>query len=143
MSATSSPWKPSRARQAVSRESDLAAGRLRLDRLAATAAAGLSSPALTRIPRETRKSRRHHPPLRSGPDGCVADRLRPVDRHRDRDGRGLEQPGRDDMAVTNAKNEDVTEQVLEIVQQALDGLWTAEEMTRKVEQITGGKIERG
>jgi predicted RNA methylase len=51
--------------------------------------------------------------------------------------------GRDDMAITSAKNEDVTEQVLEIVQQALDGLWTAEEMTRKIEQITGGKIERG
>jgi hypothetical protein len=46
------------------------------------------------------------------------------------------------MPITNAKNEDVTEQVLEVVQQALDGLWTAEEMTRKIETITGGKIER-
>jgi hypothetical protein len=34
---------------------------------AATAAARLSSPALTRIPRGPRKSRRRHPPLRSGP----------------------------------------------------------------------------
>jgi hypothetical protein len=47
------------------------------------------------------------------------------------------------MPITNAKNEDVTERVLEVLQQALDGLWTAEEMTRKVETITGGKIERG
>jgi hypothetical protein len=119
------------------------------------AAARLSSPGLSAprekargvpsspIPREARKSRRRHPPLRSGPDGCVVDRLRPVDRHRDRDGRGLEQPGRNDMPITNAKNEDVTEQVLEILQQAIDGLWTAEEMTRKIETITGGKIERG
>jgi hypothetical protein len=48
-----------------------------------------------------------------------------------------------DMTITNAKNEDVTELVLEVVQQALDGLWTAEEMTRKIEQITGGSVERG
>jgi hypothetical protein len=47
------------------------------------------------------------------------------------------------MPITNAKNEDVTEQVLEVVQQALDGLWTAEEMTLKIEKIAGGKIERG
>jgi len=31
-------------------------------------------------------------------DGCVVDRLRPADRHRGRDGRGLEQPRRNDMA---------------------------------------------
>jgi uncharacterized protein (DUF736 family) len=42
---------------------------------------------------------RRHPPLRSGPGGCGADRLRPADRHRDRNGRGLGQPGRNDMAV--------------------------------------------
>jgi hypothetical protein len=47
------------------------------------------------------------------------------------------------MPITNAKNEDVAEQVLEVVQQALDSLWAAEEMTRKIETITGGKIERG
>ena len=46
------------------------------------------------------------------------------------------------MTITNAKKEDVTEQVLEVVQQALDGLWTAEEMTRKIEKITGSKVER-
>jgi N6-adenosine-specific RNA methylase IME4 len=34
------------------------------------AAAGLSSPALTRIPREARKSLRRHPPLCSGPAGA-------------------------------------------------------------------------
>src|SRR5258706_15525511 len=33
------------------------------------------------------------------PRGCVVDRLRPVDRHRGRDGRGLEQPRRDEMAT--------------------------------------------
>jgi hypothetical protein len=47
------------------------------------------------------------------------------------------------MTITNAKNEDVSELVLEVVQQALDGLWTAEEMTQKIEQITGGSVERG
>jgi len=31
--------------------------------------------------------------------GCVVDRLRPVDRHRGRDGRGLEQPRRSEMAT--------------------------------------------
>src|SRR5229473_1689782 len=51
------------------------------------------------IPREPRKSLRRHPPLRCGPKGCVGDRLRPVDRHRGRDGRGLEQPRRDEMAT--------------------------------------------
>src|SRR5712671_7564364 len=51
------------------------------------------------IPREPRKSRRRHPPPRSGPKGCGVDRLRPVDRHRGRDGRGLEQPRRDEMAT--------------------------------------------
>ena len=45
------------------------------------------------------------------------------------------------MPITNAKNQGVTEQALEVVQQPLDGLWTAEEMTRKIEQITGGKVE--
>jgi uncharacterized protein (DUF736 family) len=36
---------------------------------------------------------------RSGPERCVVDRLRPVDRHRGRGGRGLEQPRRNDMAT--------------------------------------------
>jgi hypothetical protein len=44
--------------------------------------------------------------------------------------------------ITNAKKEDVTEQVLEYVQHALDGLITAEEMAKKIEMITDGKIER-
>src|SRR5258708_17300419 len=51
------------------------------------------------IPREPRKSLRRHPPLCSGPSGCVVDRLQPSDRHRGRDGRGLEQPRRDEMAT--------------------------------------------
>src|SRR5262249_32736674 len=33
------------------------------------------------------------------PRWCGVDRLRPVDRYRGRDGRGLEQPRRDDMAT--------------------------------------------
>jgi len=38
--------------------------------------------------------------LRCAPaQGCVVDRLRPADRHRGRDGRGLEQPRRNDMAT--------------------------------------------
>ena len=57
---------------------------------AATAAGQLSSPAgCAVIPRETRKS----PPPSSAvrpASGCAVDRLRPVDRHRGRDGRGLE-----------------------------------------------------
>src|SRR5499425_2795440 len=73
------------------------------------AAARLSSPGLATpqargtpaapIPREPRKSRRRHPPLRYGPKGCGVDRLRPDDRHRGRDGRGFEQPRRSDMAT--------------------------------------------
>jgi uncharacterized protein (DUF736 family) len=74
-------------------------GRLRLDRLAAMATPRFSSPALRPFLAETRKSLRRHPPLRSRPDGCVVDRLRPLDRHRDRGGRGLEQPGRNHMAT--------------------------------------------
>jgi uncharacterized protein (DUF736 family) len=55
---TASPWL------------DLAEGRLRLDRLAATAADRLSSPGLKPIPREARNSHRRHPPLRFGPTGA-------------------------------------------------------------------------
>jgi hypothetical protein len=84
---------------AVSSMRDLATGRLRLDRLAAMAALRLSSPGLRPFLAETRKSLRHHPALRCGPDGCGVDRLRPLDRHRDRDGRGLGQPGRNHMAA--------------------------------------------
>jgi Protein of unknown function (DUF736) len=76
---------------------DLATGRLRLDRLAAMAAPRLSSPGLRPFLAETRKSLRRHPALR--PDWCVVDRLRPLDRHRDRDGRRLGQPGRNRMAT--------------------------------------------
>lgn len=43
------------------------------------------------IPRETRKSARRRPPLRSGSlRTAAAGRAGPVDRHRGRDGRGLE-----------------------------------------------------
>src|SRR5882724_98560 len=50
----------------------------------------LSSPGLTPIPREARKSRRQHPPLRSSPSGASPIVLGPADRHRGRGGRGLE-----------------------------------------------------
>jgi hypothetical protein len=46
---------------------DLAEDRLRLDRLNRNASGPLSSPGLKPIPRETRKSPRLRPPLRSGP----------------------------------------------------------------------------
>jgi uncharacterized protein (DUF736 family) len=63
------------------------------------AAAGLSSPALTRIPREARKSLRRHPPLCSGPAGAssiacglsIAIETAMV--------AGLTKPGRNHMAV--------------------------------------------
>jgi uncharacterized protein (DUF736 family) len=64
--------------------------RLRLDRLSRNVGGSTFFPWAPPIPREARKSLRLHPPLRSGPeDGCVVDRLRPSDRHRGRDGRGL------------------------------------------------------
>lgn len=98
---------------------DLAEDRLRLDRLSRNVAASTFFPWTDHptgqargtpdrpIPRETRKSPRRRPPLRYGPRatpshirrkggdgtptvGCVADRPRPADRHRGRDGRGLE-----------------------------------------------------
>ncbi len=46
---------------------DLSGSRLRLDRLGRNAAAELSSPALTRIPREATKFFGRRPPLRCGP----------------------------------------------------------------------------
>ena len=58
---------------------------------AATPSSRLSSPGLKPIPREARKSRFQRPPRCFGPPcGCVVDRPRPVDRHRGRGGRGLE-----------------------------------------------------
>lgn len=39
-------------------------------------------------------------------------------------------------------DQETKELVLEVVGQALDGLFTAQEMTAKIEQLTGGKIER-
>src|SRR5258708_35368657 len=75
------------------------------------AAVSLSSPGLAtprfqsaRGPRFAHSSRakKVSPPPSSAalrPSGCVVDRLRPVDRHRGRDGRGLEQPRRNDMAT--------------------------------------------
>ena len=67
---------------------DRAKDRLRLDRLDARATVGLSSPGLTPIPRGSQES----PPSTlklAGTRECVVDRLRPSDRHRGRDGRGL------------------------------------------------------
>ncbi len=69
---------------------DLAEGRQRLDRLRRNGGGETFFPWASPIPREARKSLRRHPPLRFGPNGCVVDRLRPVDRHRDCGGRGLE-----------------------------------------------------
>ena len=77
---------------------DLAKGRLRLDRLCRNGGGETFFPWASPIPREPRKSHRRHPPLRSGPSGCGVDRLRPADRHRGRDGRGLETARRSDMA---------------------------------------------
>src|ERR1700675_4987551 len=61
---------------------------------AATESVRLSSPGLRPFLAEDKKV---SPPPSSAAlrpeDGCVVDRLRPADRHRGRDGRGLEQPG--------------------------------------------------
>src|SRR5579862_611005 len=77
----------------------------------ATALGRLSSPGLA-TPRSKRagtpvcpflaQDKKVSPPPSSAAlrpeDGCVGDRLRPADRHRGRDGRGLEQPRRTVMA---------------------------------------------
>jgi hypothetical protein len=73
---------------------DLVTGRLRLDRLAAMAGYKTLFPCADA---QSSRSKKVPPPPsspRSGPGGC--DRRSPevFDRHRDRDGRGLEQPGR-------------------------------------------------
>ena len=68
---------------------DLAEGRQRLDRLNRNGGGETFFPWASPIPREARKSRRRHPPLRFGPNGCGVDRLRLSDRHRGRGGRGL------------------------------------------------------
>jgi hypothetical protein len=47
---------------------DLAAGRLCLDRLRRNGVGSTFFPWPAAIPREARKSHRHHPPLRSGPE---------------------------------------------------------------------------
>src|SRR5262249_20541806 len=63
------------------------------------AAMRLSSPGLR--PFLARAKKVSPPPSSAGlrpADGCVVDRLRPEDRHRGRDGRGLEQQRRSDMA---------------------------------------------
>jgi hypothetical protein len=71
MLATSSPDDAvRRPGHTASQWLDLAEGRLRLDRLAATAVVRLSSPGLKPIPREARNSHRRHPLLRSGPTGA-------------------------------------------------------------------------
>jgi uncharacterized protein (DUF736 family) len=66
---------------------------------AATAAVRLSSPGLRPF---LARAKKVSPPPSSAAlrpaDGCVVDRLRPEDRHRGRDGRGLEQQRRSDMA---------------------------------------------
>jgi hypothetical protein len=92
---------PFRARHADLGWANLAEGRLRLDRLPATAAGRLSSPAgpprgrgdpgRRHSSRKARKSPAYRPPLRCGPSAAPRvrfDRPRPIDRHRGRDGRG-------------------------------------------------------
>src|SRR3954468_16538099 len=66
MSATSSPRMLFGATYGLSL-ADLARGRLRLDRLSRKGAGETFLPWASPIPRETRKSHRRHPPLRSGP----------------------------------------------------------------------------
>src|SRR5262249_23323577 len=74
-------------------------GRLRLDHLSGNGGCATFFPWAAPIPREARKPHRCHPPLRSGPNsGAAGNRLRPADRHRGRDGRGLGQPRRSGMA---------------------------------------------
>ena len=51
---------------------DLAEGRLRLDRLSRNGGGATFFPWASPIPREARKSRRRHPPLRSGPRAGAA-----------------------------------------------------------------------
>jgi len=51
---------------------DLAEGRLRLDRLNRNGGAETFFPWASPIPREARKSRRRHPPLRFGPSGAAS-----------------------------------------------------------------------
>jgi uncharacterized protein (DUF736 family) len=63
------------------------------------AAAGLSSPALTRIPREARKSLRHHPPLCSGPAGASSIACGPSIAIETAMVAGSSKPGSNDMAV--------------------------------------------
>jgi hypothetical protein len=67
---------------------DLAERRLRLDRLNRNGGGVTFFPWTSSIPREARKSRRLHPPLRFGPSGCGVDRLQLSDRYRGRGGRG-------------------------------------------------------
>jgi hypothetical protein len=72
---------------------DLAEGRLRFARLSRNGGVATFFPWALPIPRESRKSRRRHPPLCFRPkDWCGGDDLRLADRHRGRDGRGLAQP---------------------------------------------------
>ena len=67
-SATSSPEDAvRRTTHTASLWLDLAEGRLRLDRLSRNGAGSTFFPWAAPIPRESRKSHRRHPPLRSGP----------------------------------------------------------------------------
>jgi uncharacterized protein (DUF736 family) len=78
---------------------DLAKGRLRLDRLCRN---GGRIDFLPLGFAHSSRDKKVSPPPSSAAlrpeDGCGVDRLRPADRHRGRDGRGLEQPRRSDMA---------------------------------------------
>src|SRR5713101_3779305 len=79
---------------------DLAEGRLRLDRLCRN---GGRIDFLPLGFAHSSRAKKVSPPPSSAAlrpeDGCVVDRPRPADRHRGRDGRGLEQPRRNDMAT--------------------------------------------
>jgi hypothetical protein len=69
---------------------DLAEGRLRLDRLSRNGGRIDFLPLGFAHSSRVKKVSRRHPPLRCGPNGCGADRLRLSDRHRGRGGRGLD-----------------------------------------------------
>jgi uncharacterized protein (DUF736 family) len=78
---------------------DLAEGRLRLDRLCRNGDRSTFFPWASPIPREARKSLGRRPPLCFGPKtGAASIAFGLTDRHRGRDGRGLETARRSQMS---------------------------------------------
>src|SRR5258708_38698771 len=81
---------------------DLAERRLRLDRLNRNGAGVTFFPWTSSIPREARKSRRLHPPLRLSARGCGVDRLQLSDPPRGRGGRGARTQQGEVTSLTSA-----------------------------------------